>query len=71
MLEAYAPWIDADVNAESSLEADEVIDGVMMHWLANTTAAGRDWWPLLEEAASGELTVPVGCSQIARLTREH
>jgi epoxide hydrolase len=65
MLEAYAPGIDA----ESSLEADEVLDAVMMHWLANTTATGRDWWPLLGEDARGELTVPVGCSQFARRAR--
>ena len=62
LLEAYAPWFDA----ESSLRADDVLDGVMMHWLANTNAAGRDWWPLIDDAARGELTVPVGCSQFAR-----
>jgi epoxide hydrolase len=65
MLEAYAPWIDA----ESDLGADDVLDGVMLNWLADTTAAGRDWWLLIDEDARGELTVPLGCSQFARRAR--
>ena len=36
MLEPYVPWVD-ETNTESSLEADEVIDGVMLHWLASAT----------------------------------
>jgi hypothetical protein len=70
MFEAYAPGIDRDASSASSLGVDEVLDNVMMHWLANTAAAGRAWRPRLEEQAKGELTVPVGCSQFAHCERK-
>jgi epoxide hydrolase len=53
MLDAYTPWTDPDAGL------DEVLDSVMVQWHANR-------WPLLEVDATGELTLPVGCSQFAR-----
>ncbi|MGH9287225.1 MAG: epoxide hydrolase family protein [Acidimicrobiales bacterium] len=55
-LKAYAPWTQSDVGL------DEVLDSVMMLWLANS-------WAPREVDTSGELTVPVGCSQFAPGTR--
>ena len=61
-----AGWVLAAVAAWTEADADEFLDTMMLHWLAGTSPAGRDWWPVIEEQVQGELTVPVGCSHFGR-----
>lgn len=67
MLEAWTPWPDSD--AEQALVVDHVLDSVMMYWLAAANSPVRDRRRLLEEGATGLLTVPVGCSDFSHRTR--
>lgn len=67
ILEKFWAWTDSDGHPENVLTRDELIDNIMLYWLAGAGASSaRLYWESFNRARPGQVQVPVGCSVFPR-----
>jgi len=65
--EKFWKWMDCNGDPLSVVDADEILDNIMLYWLSNSAASSaRIYWESYEGAfVAVPLSLPVGCSIFA------
>jgi pimeloyl-ACP methyl ester carboxylesterase len=74
IVEKFYEWTDNDGHPESAVSRDELLDNVMLYWLAGSGASsGRLYWESFNRKYDTPVTVPMGASifpkEILRISR--
>jgi epoxide hydrolase len=63
ILEKFWAWTDCDGHPENALTRDEMLDNIMLYWLAASGASSaRLYWESFGSFSAGEVKIPTGCS---------
>ncbi len=63
IVEKFWAWTDCDGDPANVLTRDEMLDNVMVYWLAGAGASSaRLYWESFGKPQTGAVQVPVGCS---------
>jgi epoxide hydrolase len=74
IIEKFWSWTDCSGHPENAISRDELLDNVMLYWLAETGASSaRLYWESFRKRDFSPIDVPTGCSifpkEIFRISR--